>query len=108
MPGRGQLTKAINEKAKAFLGREITRLELRLYPYLQYVMVNERKLEPTRMNQEERGVLTVLRAEGHIEGGASGLAMTREFFLFISDVIFDSYAAFDNLPDEVTEETVEA
>ena len=98
MPGRGQLTDAISDKAKAFLGRDLTQIELRLYPYLQYVMVNERKLDPRRVNPEERVILAGLRTEGHIEGGAGGLTMTREFFLFISDLIFDAYAAFDNFP----------
>jgi hypothetical protein len=103
MANRGQLTDAIQAKCLAFLGREIDRTEYRLYPYLLYVMVNERRLEPVRVNQSERDVLTKLRAEGHIEGGASGLAMTREFFLFASDAVFDGYAAYDNMPaDQVS------
>ncbi len=96
MAKRGEITPAIQQKAKAFLGREIDKAEFRLYPYIAYVMVNDRKIDPQRINNEERAILSVLRAENHIEGGASGLAMTREFFLFINDIIFDGYAAFDN------------
>ena len=35
---RGQLTEEIQAIAKAFLGREITTVELRLYAYLDYLM----------------------------------------------------------------------
>lgn len=96
MSARGKLTGDIAKKAKEFLGREITEDEFRLYPYLQYQMVNERRIDPRRINQVEREVMSKLRAEGHIEGGAGGLAMTREFYLFISDLLFDGYAAYDD------------
>lgn len=102
MAKRGELTPTIAQKMEKFLGREATQKELRLYPYLAHVMVNDRKIEPIRIDQPEREILSKLRAEGHIEGGASGLAMTREFFLFISDVVFDAYAAFDNFPEAAT------
>lgn len=100
MTGRGKLTPAISAKAIAFLGRDIDLMELQLYPYLQYVMVNERALDPRKVNAPERDILARLREEGHIEGGASGLAMTREFFMFISDLLFDAYAAYDCLLEE--------
>ena len=41
--GRGMLTTDIDKVAKIFLGRSISLRELRLIPYIQYVMVNERK-----------------------------------------------------------------
>ncbi len=88
---RGQLTEDIQKLAKAFLGREITRLELRLYPYLDYQMKNEQKLDPRRINQEDRDILSILRREGHIEGGASGLSMTKEFYDYINQVLWYSY-----------------
>ena len=91
MSGRGVLTNKINEIAKKFLGRKITEVELRLYPYIQYVMMNEQKIDPAKCNWEDRKILSKLREEGHIEGGASGLAMTKEFWDFLSEILFEAY-----------------
>ena len=88
---RGQLTEEIQAIAKAFLGREITTVELRLYAYLDYLMKNEQWIDPNRVNREDRDVLTVLRKESHIEGGAAGLAMTKEFYDFINQVLWLGY-----------------
>lgn len=88
---RGMLNQEIEEMAKQFLGREITTTELRLYPYLDYLMKNEQRIDPNRINQEERNVLAILRQEGHIEGGASGLSMTKEFYDYINQVLWIGY-----------------
>lgn len=100
MPGRGELTPAIEAEMKLFLRREVTREELRLYPYLLYVMVNDRRIDPNRMNEIERGILSLLREAGHIDGGAGGLAMTRQFFLWANGIVFQAYAAYDNFVEE--------
>ena len=88
---RGQMTEQIQDIAKGFLGREITTGELRLYPYLDHVMKNNQIIEPVRCNGDDRKVLAVLRSEGHIEGGASGLAVTKEFYDYINHVLWHSY-----------------
>ncbi len=88
---RGKLTEQIQVLAKGFLGREITTTELRLYPYLDYVMKNEQILKPALCNGEDRKVLAELRSVGHIEGGASGLAMTKEFYDYINQVLWYGY-----------------
>lgn len=91
MTGRGTFTAEVKAKMERFLGRETSQTELRLYHYLQYQMMNERRLHPRRLNGEDREILQKLRESGHIEGGASGLAMTREFWNFINDVLWDTY-----------------
>lgn len=88
---RGVLSEEIQGIATAFLRREITVAELRLYPYLDYVMKNGQRIDPSRVNKEDRGTLSVLRAEGHIEGGASGLSMSREFYDYINKVLWFGY-----------------
>lgn len=88
---RGQLNNEIQKAAKKFLSREITVRELRLYPYLDYVMKNEQKIEPNHVNQEERDILQVLKQEGHIEGGMTGLSMTKEFYNYINEVLWLGY-----------------
>lgn len=88
---RGQLTDELQGLARGFLGREINTTELRLYPYLDYQMKNEQKLDPKCCNSDDRKVLAVLRSEGHIEGGASGLSMTKEFYDYINQVLWLGY-----------------
>ena len=89
--GRGAITEEINKIAMRSIGREITKTELRLYAYIDYVMKNEQKLDPRRCNQDDRDVLSILKKEGHIEGGASGLAITKEFYDYMAEVLWEGY-----------------
>ncbi len=91
MAQRGVLTDRIQKKAVELLKRPITRTELRLMPYIQYVMVNERAIDPRKCNADDRAVLAKWRREGHIEGGASGLALTKEFWDIICEIVFLGY-----------------
>jgi hypothetical protein len=91
MAKRGEFTPHIAEKMRKFLGRESDQIELRLIPYLQYTMVNSQRVEPSKVNDNERAILSKLRVAGHIEGGASGLAVTREYWDFMCDILFDAY-----------------
>lgn len=84
---RGQLTPRIKEMSKALLGYEMDQTELRLMPYIMYVMVNEQKLDPNKINGDERKILAKWREAGHIEGGASGLQITHEFWNIICEIV---------------------
>lgn len=97
--GRGMLTTDVNEVAKLMIGRTITQKELRLIPYIQYVMCNDRRLKIELINGEERKILRKWKEEGHIEGGACGLAITKQFWDFMCEVLFLSYVGYDN--DEI-------
>jgi hypothetical protein len=88
---RGQLTDRIKEKSKELLGYEISQRELRMLPYIQYVMTNEQRIDPNRINSEEREILSKWRKDGHIEGGASDLKITKEFWNIICELIFLGY-----------------
>lgn len=98
---RGMLTPEIQALAKDFLHREITTTELRLYPYLDFVMKNDQWIDPRKINQDERQVLAILRQEGHIEGGMSGLSMTKEFFDYLNNVLWAGYVcnAYNEVAD---------
>jgi len=88
---RGALTPKIQELSKAFLKREMTTTELRLIPYVQYVMVNKQKLDIAKMNQDDRDVLSRWRKEDYIEGGAGGLSITKEFWDFMCAILWEGY-----------------
>jgi hypothetical protein len=88
---RGQLTDRIKAKSVELMGYEITRNELRLMAHIQYVMVNEQKIDISRVNSEERINLHDWKIKGYIEGGASGLGITKEFWDIICEIIFLGY-----------------
>jgi hypothetical protein len=89
--GRGSLSRKCSDKSKEVLGREITLTELRLMPYIQYTMMNEQKLDPRKINQDEREVLSLWKKEGHIEGGITGLRITKNFWDAINEILWISY-----------------
>lgn len=84
---RGKLTERIKLKSLELLGYEITMRELRLMPYVQSVMVNSQRLDPNKINGEERRIISKWRGQGHIEGGASGMRITEEFWNIICEII---------------------
>ena len=94
--GRGMLTTDINKMAELMIGRTITLRELRLIPYVQYVMCNDRKIDPRHINQEEREILRKWKDEGHIKGGITGLAITKQFWDFMCEVLWLGYVGYDN------------
>lgn len=95
MAGRGQVTPAIQAKARDLLGiEELSKTEYHLMPYIQYVMVNEQEIKPSFVNQEERDIMTRWRKNGWIEGGMTGLSITREFWDAIVELIWMGYVAY--------------
>lgn len=92
---RGQLTDRIKKKSKELLGYEMGVTELRLMPYIQYAMTNEQKIDPQRCNQADREILQEWREAEYIEGGASGLNITKEFWDIICEIIFLGYVDID-------------
>ena len=93
---RGELTKNVIVKSKELLGYEIDTVELRLMPYIQYTMMNNQSIDPNSINAEDRKVLSKWRKSGHIEGGVSGLAITKEFWDIINELLFMSYVCREN------------
>lgn len=91
MLGRGELTPYVKAQMEKFLGRETSVAELRLIPYFQYCSVNAGHIDIRKVNDDDRRVLAMWRKEGHIEGGASQIRMTRRFWDFMSDVMFHAY-----------------
>ncbi len=88
---RGQLTQRIKDKSETLLGYQIDTTELRLMAYVQYVMVNSQKIGIEKINQEEREILKKWKKDGHLEGGACGLSITKEFWDYICELIFLGY-----------------
>lgn len=92
---RGALTPVISDKAREVMEREITIHELRLMPYIQYVMMNEQEIDIRKLNEDDRQVLSQWREEGHVEGGASGLAITKQFWDAMNEILWLAYVAHE-------------
>ena len=100
MAKRGQLTIQIKKKSLELLGKEISQRELRLMPYAQHCLVNGSNIEPSKVNEEERGILSDWRERGWISGGASDFEITEEFWRAMNDLIWLGYVTHDDQPDE--------
>lgn len=95
--GRGALTAEIVAKAKELLGVDgFTVRELRLMPYVQYVMMNDQRIEPRRVNEEERQILSRWRERGWITGGASPMTVRKDFWDAMSEILWLGYVSHDN------------
>jgi len=105
---RGELSKRVLKKALDIIGRKISIRELRLMPYIQYVMMNEQKLDIAKINGDERKILKKWKEEGFIEGGASGLSVTKDFWDFINEILFLAYVDLnEEYIEEMKKETFE-
>lgn len=95
---RGQLTDRVQAKAKELLGYELDQTELRLMPYVQYRMMNERNLDPRHMNGDDRAVLKKWRDAGHIEGGVSSdsLRLEKKFWDALHEILWLAYVDLDD------------
>ncbi len=104
---RGQLTDRIKERSKELLGYEINVKELRLMPYLLDIMMNNQRIDPSRINQEEREIFSKWRENGHIEGGASGTQITEEFWNIVCEIVRLGYvdlSGYVDLPISIVKE----
>lgn len=96
---RGCLTDEIKEKAEKYLGREFTVKELRLYPYIQYCVMNGGYIDRVKTSSAERDILQKLVDEKHLKRGYQDVKRgypddfypTREFWMFLNDIMADTY-----------------
>ena len=83
---RGMLTDEIKDKYG------ITLKELRLIPYLQYLLVNHMPVDPNKIDEEERNILSKWQNEGKITFSCSeAVTTTKEFWDWMNEVMWDSY-----------------
>ncbi len=88
---RGVLTQRIKDKSKELLGYEISAKELRLMPYVQYQMMNAQRIDPSKISSEEREIWQIWKEAGYVDGGMSGMQMTKEFYDALCEILFLGY-----------------
>lgn len=100
MANRGQLTPTIQAAAKRLLSREITQQELRLMPYVQYVITNGEGLERRKINQPEAIIISEWHERGYLpDPWADRLTCGRYFWDVLAELLWLAYADHENQPD---------
>jgi hypothetical protein len=95
MPNRGQLTEELKALAEELLSvSEFTQQELRLLPYLQYLVLNNENINPQKINQEERAILSRWKLKGWIFGGMVDLAISKAFWDTINQILWVGYIQY--------------
>lgn len=90
--GRGMLTKRITDISFEKWGRVLTQTELRLFPYLVHCALNRECIVPAQISNVEREFISSYREQGLLEGGASSpVRLTKEFWSFVSEVLWLGY-----------------
>lgn len=89
---RGELTKRIKLASKRLLGYEITQQELRLMPYIQFVVTNEQYIDRSKINREESEIISEWSEKGYVERSYDGtLTISKEFFMAICEILYLGY-----------------
>lgn len=92
---RGLLTNEIKEKYN------ITLKQLRLLPYFQYLLMNESRLDASKIDAEERIILQRWRDEGKITFSISEpCTCTKEFWNWMNEILWESYIPHRESEDE--------
>lgn len=89
---RGHLTETTQEAARAHLGRDIIKDELRLMPYIQNQCMNAGKIQLKMVNVTEQDVMAKWKAEGYGVFSTDGLRVSKVFWDAMSAILWASYA----------------
>ena len=92
--GRGNVTPEVRERIHTLLGVQITdRLYLSLMAYLQYVLMNDQRIDHARISCADRKLLADWRKKGWIDGGKGevDLKVSRFFWDAMSEILYLSY-----------------
>ena len=94
MKKRGVLNEGVKNISKNFLGEEITQTELRLYPFLDYIVKNSNYFDRRKINAEEMAIISQREDEGHLVLMGDKLFLTRAFYDYMNAVLAESYVVF--------------
>ena len=93
---RGKLTEKIKNDSyiKNFIGREITKEELRLFPYLQYLAVNNGEISREKVTPTEMRIIDELIDAGWLEVEPR-VKPDRKFWNLICHVVYMGYVDYE-------------
>jgi len=88
---RGMLTQRVQDKALELMGREISTVELRLMPYVQYVAMNDQYIDMRRVSDDDHDTLAKWKEEGRVICYQDNLELTKEFWGTLHEILYLSY-----------------
>lgn len=93
---RGKLTERIKNDPYIinWLGREITLEELRLYPHLQYLAVNNRKIDRRKISRAEGKIIEALE-EAELLKTKPRVKPDRKLWNLMCHVIYMGYVDYE-------------
>ena len=80
----------VKKDFEKFLGRDPSLLEIRLFPYLIYSLMDQ-MIEREKITLEEKVLLTNYEKQGFIKKRGTDIGCTKEFWNFITDVVYKTY-----------------
>lgn len=93
-PDRGMITDDAKTFYREALGRELTQVELRLMPFIQYTVINEGVFDGRKVNRFERAVLNDLESAGLLlfrrvpsRAGMYRIAVSEKYWDAMCDVL---------------------
>lgn len=70
----------------------ITLKQLRLLPYFQFLLMNEKPIDPLKIDAEERTILQTWRDESKITFSMSEpCTCTKEFWDWMNEILWETY-----------------
>jgi len=92
---RGALTTEIEAMGEQFFGKKLTKQELRLLPYIDYLSKNCKGIDPACVNDKERDILSEWKHKGFIDYSSSPsngyVSIRRDFYDFMNNVLWIAY-----------------
>lgn len=88
--GSVEFVESMNPRFQQMFGRDTSLLEIRLLPYLMYSLTDQ-CMERSKLRNGERELLNEYQSKGFIVKNGTDIGCTKEFWNFISSVVYDSY-----------------
>lgn len=93
MGTRGMVTEEVQAKAVEVLGEEISTVEFRLMPYIQYTLMNGKQLDPRNLNDQEWCMIDKWVQEGRLTIEDRKINATKEFWDALNEMMWLGYAS---------------
>lgn len=95
-PKRGSINGAVRAKSQEVLGYEMTLSELRLIPYIGYLMMNEQRLDIRKVNDAEWKIIDKWKDKGFMTvNNIQEVTITKQFWDAISEIQWLCYVDID-------------
>ena len=88
--GSVEFVESMNPMFQQMFGRNTSVLELRFLPFLMYSLTDQ-YMERGKIRSGERELLNEYQSKGLIVKDGISIGCTKEFWNFISSVVYDSY-----------------